>query len=73
MSRRPDPVRINEARRAATRSRLLGEGELPDRVDRLIAAWQAEAARRDLRPDSTYWEAARKWIADQQSRTTRGG
>jgi hypothetical protein len=51
----PDvPILLGSTRLAgaATRSRLLGEGELPDRADRLIAAWETEAALRDLRPDS---------------------
>lgn len=38
MARRPDPTRLDAARREATRQRLLSTGMLPDRVDALMAA-----------------------------------
>jgi hypothetical protein len=36
MARRADPARIDEARREATRQRLLGTGTLPTRVVALL-------------------------------------
>jgi hypothetical protein len=63
MSRRPDPARIEAARRDAHRNRLIGEGELPDRADALIAAWDAEAARRGLTLGPDYWHGAWEWMA----------
>jgi hypothetical protein len=48
MSRRSTPERIDEARRAATRSRLIGEGVTEATADAWIAAWESEAARDGL-------------------------
>jgi hypothetical protein len=65
MSRRADPERIHQARRAATVERLVGEGELRDRVEALVARWEAEA---DGRPhDRAYWEAFAAWLASGQA------
>jgi hypothetical protein len=50
MSRRSDPARIGNAHREAMRQRLLSTGMLPERVATLIAAWDAEAVRRELPP-----------------------
>ena len=69
MSRRPDPARIDAARREATRRRLLSTGILPERADTLMAAWEAEAERRGLSDgrryaDETGWD----WIAVRRLR-----
>ena len=69
MSRRPDPARIDAARREATRRRLLSTGILPERADALMAAWEAEAERRGLSDgrryaDETGWD----WMAARQRR-----
>jgi hypothetical protein len=45
MSHRSTPERIDAARRAATRNRLIGEGMPPERADDWIARWEAQAAR----------------------------
>ena len=51
MSRRSTPERLHAARREATRQRLMGEGELPDQAERLIAQWELQAARDGLERD----------------------
>lgn len=63
MSRRSTPARLSDARRAATLARLISAGELPDRAEAAIAAWEARTAQ-DGRPrDGTYWDAAWREIA----------
>jgi hypothetical protein len=66
MARRADPARIDEARREATRQRLLGTGMLPGRVDALMAAWEVEATRPGLAADRRYAdEGAWDWLVSQ--------
>lgn len=48
-----------------TRNRLIGEGVPEDRADALIAAWDAEAARRGLPRGLGYYDGAWEWIAAQ--------
>jgi hypothetical protein len=45
MSRRSTPERIDEARRAATRNRLIGEGVTESTADVWIARGKARAAQ----------------------------
>ena len=71
MSRRADPVRIEAARRAATRQRLMGEGVTETTTDAWIAAWDAQAAREGLTRDSAYWTAAWEWIAAERGNRRR--
>ena len=66
MSRRADPERIHAARREATLRRLIGEGELPERAEARIAAWEAEATQQGLERDGRYWDAAWHWIAERR-------
>jgi hypothetical protein len=40
MSRRSTPQRLHAVRRAATVARLVGEGELGDRAESLVASWE---------------------------------
>ena len=69
MPRRADPARIDAARREATRQRLLSTGMLPDRVDALMAAWEAEAGRRGLLEARRYAdESGWEWMAAQRAR-----
>ena len=56
MSRRSTPERLHAARREATRQRLMGEGELPEQAECLIARWELQAARDGLERDGRYWE-----------------
>jgi hypothetical protein len=64
-SRRSTPERIDEARRAATRNRLIGERVTPDTADAWIAAWEAQAARDGLERGASYFEAGWQWISEQ--------
>ena len=57
--------RINRARRAAIRNRLISSGKDPAVAERWCDAWEAEAALRDLKRDGDYWEAGRVWIDAQ--------
>jgi hypothetical protein len=63
LSRRSTPERLHAARREATLRRLIGEGELPDRAEAWIAAWETEAARKGIERDGRYWDAGWAWIA----------
>ena len=62
MASRSTPARLEEARRAATRNRLIGDGLPEDRADALIAAWDSEAGSRGLPRDLRYWDGAWEWI-----------
>ena len=66
MSRRSTPERIDEARRAAVRAALIGEGATEDTADAWIAAWEAKAADDALERGSAYWQAGWTWIAEQR-------
>ena len=69
MARRPDPTRIDAARREATRQRLLSTGMLPGRVDALMTAWEVEADRRGLAEGQRYAdEVAWEWMVAQRAR-----
>ena len=71
MSRRSTPERIDEARRAAVRSALIGERVTPETADAWIAAWEAKAAQDGLERGSAYWQAGWDWIAAQRERRVR--
>jgi hypothetical protein len=71
MSRRSTPERIDEARRAATRNRLIGEGVTEATADAWIAEWAQQAARDSVEHGRAYWEAGWAWIAEQRSRRVR--
>ena len=63
MSRRSTPERLSYARRAATIARLISAGELPDRAEAKVAAWEARTAP-DGRPrDGAYWDACWREIS----------
>jgi hypothetical protein len=61
-----DPKRIYEAQRAGTLTRLIGEGELPDQAERLIALWELQAAQDGLERDGRYWDAGWAWMLAQR-------
>jgi hypothetical protein len=71
MSRRSTPERIDMARRAATRNRLIGERVTEETADAWIAAWESQAARDGLERGSAYWQAGWEWIAEQRERRVR--
>ena len=63
MARKPDPVRIYAARRAATEARLRGSGMPQDVAQRWLADWEAFAAQEGLdRGAGDFWERAMAWI-----------
>jgi hypothetical protein len=66
MSRRADPARIDAARRAAVRNRLMGERVTEATAEAWIAAWEAQAARGGIQRGSAYWQAGWDWIAAQR-------
>jgi hypothetical protein len=55
MSRRSTPERLDEARRAATRNRLILDGATEATADAWIAAWEAQAALDGLERGAAYW------------------
>jgi hypothetical protein len=65
MSRRSTPERFYQAHRSGTVQRLLGEGELPQRAEALVAAWEAATADDGLERDGRWWEAAWEWIVER--------
>jgi hypothetical protein len=67
MGRRPTPERIYQARRAATIARLTQVArKSPQAAEAMVAAWEADAARRGLDRFSKdfldEWEA---WLYEQ--------
>jgi hypothetical protein len=72
MSRRPDPDRIRQAREAAERNRLLSAGELPERVNALIARWTVIALDEGLdATTSAYWLRAAAWTDRERLQSGR--
>ena len=70
MARRADPASIDEARREATRHRLLGVGMSEETADAWIGAWASQATRDGVEPGAGYWDAAWRWIiAERQLRS----
>ena len=57
MARRADPARIDEARKSATRNRLIGDHMAEATADAWLAAWAEQAARDGLERGAAYWEA----------------
>ena len=49
-----------------TRQRLIGEGELPEQAERLVAQWELQAARDGLERDGRYWDAGWAWMVGQR-------
>ena len=58
MARRVDPARIDEARREATRHRLLGVGMSEETADRMDRGVGVAATRDGVEPGAGYWDAA---------------
>jgi hypothetical protein len=73
MSRRPDPARIDKARRAATVRRLEMGGMSAERAESWMARWETMADAEERPRDSAYWDAAWAWIAAQASRVPARG
>ena len=65
MTRRADPERIHQARRAAIRTTLIGAGKDPNVAERWCDAWEAEAALQGVERNADYWDAGKLWIDAQ--------
>jgi len=72
MTRRADPERIYQARRAAARNTLAGTGMPIETAERWCAAWEAEAASRWLARDRDYWDLGWDWIEAERAATRPG-
>jgi hypothetical protein len=56
------------AERHALKSALMTAGLSADAAENWCLAWEVEAARQSIRPDSAYfWAAGRGWIDAQRS------
>jgi hypothetical protein len=56
------------AHRIATRRALIASGMSAEISAMWCAAWEAEAERQNIRPDSKYfWDAGRGWIDAQRA------
>ena len=71
MSRQSTPERIDAARRAATRNRLIGDGVTEPTADGWVAAWGAEEERDGIERSAAYWEAGWDWIEGQRQSWAR--
>jgi hypothetical protein len=70
MARRPDRERLYTASRTATLNRLIGEGELPERAEALLVAWERQAASEGVDRYGHFWQAGWRGIAEQRTATT---
>jgi hypothetical protein len=67
MTRRADPERVFQARRAAIRNTLTGSGMALETAERWCDAWELEATGRGLARDGAYWTAGAEWIATERA------
>jgi hypothetical protein len=67
VSRRSDPERIFQARRAAIRNTLTGSGMSLEDAERWCDAWVLEADGRGLPKDGANWRAGAEWIAAERA------
>jgi hypothetical protein len=63
MSRRPDPLRIQAARRAAAVARLVSAGRSSDAAADIVTEWEHLHANSGRVPDRADWEAFDAWVA----------
>jgi hypothetical protein len=73
MTRRADPERIFQARRASVRNTLTGSGMTLEVAERWCDAWEIEAAGRGLPRDAAYWQAGQEWIAAERAARAGAG
>jgi hypothetical protein len=71
MSRRSTPERIDQALRAATRNRLIGERVTEETADAWIAAWEAQTVRDGPGRSAASWDVGWDWIAVWRARSNR--
>lgn len=66
MARRSDPARLDHARKAGVRSRLIAAGIRAADVDAWLAAWEAAAPALKVESGSPdFWNAGATWIQIQ--------
>ena len=72
MARKPDPARIDAARRAGIQGRLMAGGMSRELAETWCAAWEREAViqGRDRAHDD-YWDAGGAWIERECSARKR--
>jgi hypothetical protein len=63
MARGGDPARILAAQRESSRQRLISSPMPPERVDELLAAYDALPGRKELPWDG---EAAYRWVVERR-------
>ena len=68
MTRRPDPARIEAARRAATIARLVSGGYPSDAAAALVAEWEAAITGEGRAPARADWEGFDRWLGVRTSR-----
>jgi hypothetical protein len=70
MTRRADPERIHQAKRAGTLASLVDQYRVPRvKAEAIIAAWEVEAEARGLaRTDNDYWSVGQAWMLEQRKR-----
>ena len=66
MSRRPDPKRIDDARRAALHARLGSSGMTDELADEWIARWESRAIDEGRQRDAQFWRIGWEWITAQR-------
>lgn len=68
MARRADPAKLYIAHRVGLIGRLQAEGRMSEhRAEEFVAAWEAEAERRNLdRRLGDFWAPAWGWIAERR-------
>lgn len=62
MARRPDPARIETARRAATIARLISGGRSASAAAALVAEWETWLAGDGRAPARADWEGFDRWL-----------
>jgi hypothetical protein len=71
MSRRSSPERIDAAREAGTRRRLVLGGMTDETADTWLSRWHQKAAEDGLERGSAYWDTAWEWIAVERVKRVR--
>jgi hypothetical protein len=63
--RRQHPDLVHEARRIGLRNRMRDEWRLSEaHADALIERWVAEAERREMARDDSYWREGERWLRE---------
>lgn len=68
MARRPDPARIETARRAATIARLISGGRSATSAAALVSEWEAGLMAAGRAPARADWEGFDRWVGARAGR-----